>query len=1003
MIKKWSYVAAAMLTATSGLVLTGCIDNDEPYGIEQIRVATANLLEAKKAAVNAAQAAQDAQLEIEKIKAETEKLRIENEKILAEAQAKVLEAEAKAKELEAQAKAAIDAAEAARLQAEAARYQAEADRVKAETEAYLADKKAALDEFIAQAEIRVKKAQQEYDEAVYKFQQQQIKDADQASNQLYQAWSWAFQAYLDQLAEVNNLNKQYLETQKNYSEAAIDLTKYGESPKYDTLKEYEKAVAVIENSIQQKQEEIAKYNEFISDLQGVQASDLYQLYQKYNAAREANLQELADAEVELAALAIENKDLYDSRKTLYEECMAYRTDHVVEIPAYTWEPDAALAPLGLTNPETVVEPGTSFTLDDPNNYHNAWSDYYYLIDRLTSYLLDENDVAWTQARINEMTRALENADNAYATAKANWENAKKAYNMGNTPDFSVIPMESEMNAAIAAYEAEATKFAGLRQDYVNARTAKEAAQQKVNTEWETLQGNPASMANKRIAIEETLNNTIESATATRDAAFEAADNTCTKKINDADNAQRVAWDKYYEAYGAYQNGVLTGVSGEALQRLEDASNAAYTAAEAQDVKTAEARTKAYDERTAARTIASNNYQKTVRAAWTTHDKEVAEWELAGGYDLSKDPAAAKWYAAQEELTKADEAYQAAWEKINTLAWPWVANENASNVDNAVMKVVDVARKQSAAVGGWNIWAIENLPGEVSDFLIADPEVQEFPRVSAPSHLEDYKAIYTNVRQYVINMSRVAYGVLGWDYDFQTGEWDVDQAFLVDNVTVDMVNAYIAEFGQVNYPDFYRYYFGAFGKTLYLQNRIEVAKAMISNQGLLSDAINPIQENLKALEDLMAEARQGEEDLWAEYNEVDAQIKALEASVNAKIEDLNHWNRQYTYALSKITEAIGMVENEAYYGNITEIIEGLINGYNDDIAICNKRIEELNEQLDRAKYQLDQYVNNEGTLNANPYEIALEYAEATLNAAKEKLEFLKNRADELQAKYEAANK
>ena len=66
-MKKWTFLVATLLTVSAGSLMTSCIDNDEPAGIEQIRVATANLLEAKKAVLLANAEAIKAQAENDKL------------------------------------------------------------------------------------------------------------------------------------------------------------------------------------------------------------------------------------------------------------------------------------------------------------------------------------------------------------------------------------------------------------------------------------------------------------------------------------------------------------------------------------------------------------------------------------------------------------------------------------------------------------------------------------------------------------------------------------------------------------------------------------------------------------------------------------------------------------------------------------------------------------------------------------------------------------------------
>ena len=72
-MKKLTYLVASLLTtATVGMTFTGCIDNDEPYGIEQLRGAKAELLKSKKALVEAEAQYKLALAEAEKVKAAAE-------------------------------------------------------------------------------------------------------------------------------------------------------------------------------------------------------------------------------------------------------------------------------------------------------------------------------------------------------------------------------------------------------------------------------------------------------------------------------------------------------------------------------------------------------------------------------------------------------------------------------------------------------------------------------------------------------------------------------------------------------------------------------------------------------------------------------------------------------------------------------------------------------------------------------------------------------------------
>ena len=77
-MKKLTYLVASLLTtATVGMIFTGCIDNDEPYGIEQLRGAKAELLKSKKALIEADAQYKLALAEAEKVKAAAEAAKID--------------------------------------------------------------------------------------------------------------------------------------------------------------------------------------------------------------------------------------------------------------------------------------------------------------------------------------------------------------------------------------------------------------------------------------------------------------------------------------------------------------------------------------------------------------------------------------------------------------------------------------------------------------------------------------------------------------------------------------------------------------------------------------------------------------------------------------------------------------------------------------------------------------------------------------------------------------
>ena len=113
-MRKWTYLVAALLMAGATTTFTGCIDNDEPVGIENLRGAKAELLRAK-VAVEAAEAARlNAVAEYQKALAAHE-----------QANADFRKAEAKFQEAVAEKEAARTEEEKARIEKQIAEYKQE--------------------------------------------------------------------------------------------------------------------------------------------------------------------------------------------------------------------------------------------------------------------------------------------------------------------------------------------------------------------------------------------------------------------------------------------------------------------------------------------------------------------------------------------------------------------------------------------------------------------------------------------------------------------------------------------------------------------------------------------------------------------------------------------------------------------------------------------------------------------------------------------------------------
>lgn len=1033
MIKKWSYVAAAMLTVASGVALTSCIDNDEPFGIEQIRVATASLLESKKAAVEAEAAAKSAEVEIAKIWAEVEKMKVEKDQILAEAEAKIKEAQAKAIELEAQANAAKTQAEADQLKAQADYWTAQAEYQKAVTDAYMAEKEAKLNEYIAKAEIWVKESQLEYEKTLYAFEKEKLYNADQYTSGLYQAWAIAFQAYLDQLAQVNTLTKDYYDKVKDFARAEVDLIPVVEggkivegewtSPNYDALAYMERSISYIQEKIDYANKLKGKTQEFIDQLKNVaDNSTLYQLFEDYQKEAKENEAKYADVMAEFDAFNVNNKELVDTINLLQSQINKFNSNKI-DIPAYTWDPkdfnEDAFKTLGITEPKEIVPERDYYTLEDfttpvltaASNYTTAVKNYESQINALENFLLDANDVKWTEARINEMKRQRDQQQAKFDEAKTDWENAKKAYHMGGEPVYTAIPNESQVEAAVKTYNDTKASINPLRNTYIDAFEASQNADQLV---YDLTGTYPATRADNTQAAntfktayekynqdlkdnQEDYENAIKAAQAKYDNAVADALNAYQKALREETTKQNV----YNEVLKANNNKLDAPdvVAAKSALDLAKADKQAKEQAYKKDVPAA-ALAVQQQENLDARTdlIEANN------RAENTYAAAKATFESAVGSQASNELLAALKDAENKKtlLNTAKEAY----------------NKEASAVQEKLDQLETLCNEQSVKVGGWDTHMSE-LQTDFSLYINTPDKDIEFPVAIAPAYYMSDAGIYVNVKDYLINMSQIAFGYLGTDYDSQTGVWDVDKAFLVDDVTVDMVNDYIKEYMEVNnlvvneleYYSYYNQFFGLYGDLIYTKNRIQVAEVM-ANQDLLDSSIKPLNDGLEALKKSKEDAEDAKKVLENKKQDKKDEYDVLAEKLWYRKSQIEGWRTTYDTLLSDLTALIAELEIQDLEGyttsdantnnlKIDKYIKAIIEKRENDIEWYDNQIAKYEKDKARAEYQLQQYKDNEGVMNANPVQNDLDAAYRDLEAAKEKLAFLKARADELETLYKDA--
>ena len=151
-----------------------------------------------------------------------------------------------------------------------------------------------------------------------------------------------------------------------------------------------------------------------------------------------------------------------------------------------------------------------------------------------------------------------------------------------------------------------------------------------------------------------------------------------------------------------------------------------------------------------------------------------------------------------------------------------------------------------------------------------------------------------------------------------------------------------------------------------------------------------------------------------------ELNDLKKDATAKVTELTNWKTIYAGILSDLTLIIASIEENVTIGSTTTTDANnpsqSITTANENIDKYLKRVIEAKEaELERdqqwldntlipakeaAEYQLKQY-EELGKVTGNPKQAEKDFAEANLDQAKQLLQFLLNRANELEALYKDA--
>ena len=538
MRKKWTYVAVACMLLGTAPVFTGCIDTDEPAGLEDLRGAKSELLRAK-AAVEAAKVAEvQAQAALLQAQAKVEeanavKVQAEAEKIKAEAaiaQAKADYINAKTEEAKAEAQAVID----------------ENNRIQAEWEANAAVRQAEAEAAIKQAQLATAEALAKYQTVVAALQDTKNKALDPYITALNQATTQYYKA-LDNLRIAQRAYNQQAadneEAENNWDLNTRDLQR---EVKVQT-RAYEGAVAALD-----------RVNEEIKEAENLKPSDLAVKYNEVLDEQSKLLKEVADLRVQAAEQMVEiyntQKIPLDNLKKEIDELKAEPQE--IAAVEFDFSGDGSGYPKYVQRGVYELEK-TDYSMNNLASYFERKEDLEFWVKEFKSWTRDANSNAWTNDHIANLEGQIKAKEEVIKKLKASWQEAINAYKVGAyaQTDPSKITGYTGVTTALTAYNAAAKALNEANATYANLVAQKEkdykawqaivAADGSANTAWTAAKKaidekyskiDPADEYLKRFtALTEELK--------TAEEALQKAD----EALKNADVSDNEAWNAAYEA------------------------------------------------------------------------------------------------------------------------------------------------------------------------------------------------------------------------------------------------------------------------------------------------------------------------------------------------------------------------------------------------------------------------------------------------------------------------
>ena len=492
-MKKITYLVASLLLMGTTPLLTGCIDTDEPKSIEELRSAKAELLTAKAAVEKAKVATEEANAAYRNAEAEYVKAQAAREK----------------------AEAAIKEAEADKLKAETETEWLNAEIAKAKAEQELAEAKAAAEQATKEWELKYKEAEANYEALMVQLTIQTTEDLEAALSE-----------------EKSNLYAAKVKLQTRQEELTAAQREYNSA--YSAMT----ADAAVDEPILTRKVELAK------NAVEVQEALLKQAKADYEAAQKLTLAEVAEVYAELQKNKAEAEEEYINTLGIYSALQANLTQtkepeltkqaNKIEtlsaatqtLPAYSFTTSVVL-PYGYK--ASANSNAAIVSYNDMSAIDNRLAGLNDILNELYSYVRTDGDDATDAAKLNTLATNRDKYKQIYDYISELWAATVNQYK-----EFGDYDISSYFSSTTAA----------PTNAYTELMAAVDALNQQIDL-YNDIQGTI-----------DTNTETVENATAKKEAAEKVADEAYEKAVKEAEStktkAYAIATQSAKELYASYQ-------------------------------------------------------------------------------------------------------------------------------------------------------------------------------------------------------------------------------------------------------------------------------------------------------------------------------------------------------------------------------------------------------------------------------------------------------------------